>query len=39
MNNNYGVFMTYCSWDLLCEEQIDYNKLGRLAVKIDSWYN
>ena len=36
-SNNYGVFMTYNSWDLLCEEQIDYNKLGCLAVKLDSW--
>ena len=37
--NNYGVYMTYNSWDLLWEEQIDYNKLGCLAVKIDSWNN
>lgn len=40
MNTNHcNVFMTYNSWDLLCEEQIDYNKLGCLAVKIDSWNN
>lgn len=37
--NNYGVNMTYNYWDLLCEEQIDYNKLGCLAFKIDSWNN